>query len=145
MGSPPFIEGDILMTPGSRVDFYVLGDGASPISMVNVPNRRSIETLAKFTVIYTETNHDSLDLYIVETGADIAVLSPRAIGLVAGLDPFLTQLPEGSYDIYLTDRGEKTVVAELLQLDLVLGDVVTAIVYDTVETTTVDIVVFPDF
>jgi hypothetical protein len=57
----------------------------------------------------------------------------------------LTQLPEGSYDIYLTVTGEKTIVVGPVQVDLVLGDVVTAIVYDTVDTATADIVLFPAF
>jgi hypothetical protein len=145
MGSPPFVDDDLPLVPGMRVDYYVLGEGASPVSLATVPDRRSIETLAKFTIVYTETNHEPLDLYIVEAGADIAELFPRFFGLVAGLDPFVTQLPEGSFDVYLTDTGEKTVVAGPLQVDLVLGDVVTAIVYDAANTTTADIVVFPDF
>lgn len=139
------VDDDILMTTGVRVDYYVLGEGASPVSLAALPDRRSIETLAKFTVVYTETNHDSLDLYIVEAGADIADLSARFTGLTAGLDPLLTQLPEGSFDVYLTVTGEKTVVVGPLQVDLVLGDVVTAIVYDAVNTTTADIVVIPNF
>jgi hypothetical protein len=139
------VDEDISMTPGVRVDYYVMGEGASPVSLATVPNRRSVETRAKFTVVYTETNHDSLDLYIVEAAADIADLPPRFTGLIAGLEPLLTPLPEGSFDIYLTVTGEKTVVAGPLQVDLVLGDVVTAIVYDAVNTATADIVVIPDF
>jgi hypothetical protein len=139
------LDEGILMAPGTRVDYYVLGEGANPLSLPTVPNRRSIETLAKFTVVYTETNHDSLDLYIVEAAADIADLPPRFTGLIAGLEPLLTPLPEGSFDVYLTVTGEKTVVTGPLQVDLVLGDVVTAIVYDAVNTATADIVVIPDF
>ena len=139
------IDDRILMAPGARVDYYVLGEGASPVSLPILPNRRSIETLAKLTVVYTETNHDSLDLYIVEAAADIAELAPRFAGLTAGLEPLLTQLPEGSFDVYLTVAGEKTVVTGPLQVDLVLGDVVTAIVYDAANTTTADIVIIPDF
>jgi hypothetical protein len=139
------VDQDILMAPGVRVDYYVIGEGASPVSLATVPDRRSIETLAKFTVVYTETNHDPLDLYIVEAAADIADLPARLRGLTAGLDPLLVQLPEGSYDVYLTVTGEKTVVTGPLQVDLVLGDVVTAIVYDAVNTATADIVVIPDF
>ena len=138
------IDNSISMRSGARVDYYVLGEGASPVSLATLPDRRSVETLAKFTVVYTETNHDSLDLYIVEAAADIADLPARFAGLTAGLEPLLTQLPEGSYDLYLTVTGEKTVVVGPQQVDLVLGDVVTAIVYDTVDTATADIVVIPD-
>ena len=65
--------------------------------------------------------------------------------MTAGLDPLVTQLPEGSYDVYLTVTDEKTVVFGPLQVDLVLGDVVTAIVYDTVNPATADITIIPDF
>jgi hypothetical protein len=139
------VDDDISMTPGVRADYYVVGDVASPVSVATVPDRRSVETLAKFTVVYTETNHDPLDLYIVEAAADIADVPARFAGLTAGLEPLLTQLPEGSYDVYLTVTGEKTVVAGPQQVDLALGDVVTAIVYDTVNPATADIVVIPDF
>ena len=139
------VDENISMTPGARVDYYVLGDATSPVSLATVPDRRSVETLAQFTVVYTETNHDPLDLYIVEAAADIADLPARFSGLTTELEPLLTQLPEGSYDLYLTVTGEKTVVAGPIQVDLVLGDVVTAIVYDAVNTATADIVVIPDF
>jgi hypothetical protein len=139
------VDANISITTGVRADYYVLGNAASPASLATARDRRSIETLAKFTVVYTETNHDSLDVYIVEAAADIAELPPRFAGLTAGLDPLLTQLPEGSYDVYLTVTGEKTVVAGPLQVDLVLGDVVTAIIYDAVNPATADIVVIPDF
>ncbi len=139
------IDDGILVTTGSRVDYYVIGEGASPASLATVPNRRSVETLAKFTVVYTETNNGPLDLYIVEAAADIADLLPRFTGLTAGLDPLLTQLPEGSFDVYLTLTGEKTVVTGPLQINLGLGDVVTAIVYDAVDPANADIVVIPDF
>jgi hypothetical protein len=145
MGSPPFVDDDVLFTPGIRVDYYVVGEGASPVPLATLPDRRSIETLAKFTVVYTETNHGPLDLYIVEAAADIADLPARFAGLTAGLEPLLTLLPEGSYDLYLTVTGEKTVVVGPQQVDLVLGDVVTAIVYDAANTATADIVVIPDF
>ena len=65
--------------------------------------------------------------------------------MVAGQDPVVTQLAAGSFDLYLTVTGEKTIVAGPVQVDLVLGDVVTAIVYDAAEITTADIVLFPAF
>jgi len=139
------LERDVLMFAGTRVDTYVVGEGASPISITALPDRRSVETFARFTVVYTETNHEPLDLYIIGPGLDIAEANPRFVGMVAGQDFVVTNLPEGSYDIYLTVTGEKTVVAGPVQVDLVLGDVVTAIVYDAAETTTADIILFPAF
>jgi hypothetical protein len=139
------MQENITMFAGTRIDYYVVGEGASPISIVALPDRRSVETLAKVTVVYTETNHDPLDLYIIETGLDIADFPARFSGMVAGQNTPLTQLPEGSYDLYLTVAGEKTVVAGPVLLDVALGDVVTAIVYDTVDTATADIVLFPNF
>jgi len=139
------VDNDISISPGIRADYYVVGDAASPVPLATVPDRRSVETLAKFTVVYTETNHESLDFYLVEAAADIADIPARYRGLTAGLDPLVTQLPEGSYDVYLTVTDEKTVVFGPLQVDLVLGDVVTAIVYDTVNPATADITIIPDF
>jgi hypothetical protein len=67
------------------------------------------------------------------------------VGLTAGLDPIRSQFVAGSFDLYLTETGEKTVVVGPIQLDVALGDVVTAIVYDTVDTSTAEIVIIPDF
>jgi len=139
------LQRDVSIFAGLRIDAYVVGEGASPISITARPDRRSVETFARLTFVYTETNHEPLDLYIIETGLDIAEASPRFIGMTTGQVPFSTQLAEGSYDVYLTDTGEKTVVAGPVQVDLVLGDIVTAIVYDTVDTATADIVLFPAF
>ena len=110
-----------------------------------MPDRRSVETFARFTLVYAETNHASLDFYTVAAGTDIAEQTPRYVGMTVGLDPLASQLVAGSIDMYLTETGEKTVVVGPIQLDLALGDVVTAIVYDTVETTTAEIVVLQDF
>jgi len=139
------VDDDISVPAGSRVDYYVVGEGASPVSVASLPNRRSVETLARFTLVYTETNHAPLDFYAVVSGADIAEALPRFVGLIAGFDPIESRLVAGSIDLYLTETGEKTVVVGPIQLDLALGDVVTAIVYDTVDTTTAEIVVIPDF
>ena len=139
------LERDVSIFAGSRVDAYVLGEGASPLSMTTFPDRRSVETFAKLTVVYTETNHEPLDLYLVAAGSELAEAGVWFIGMTAGQDPISAKLTEGSFNLYLTVTGEKTVVAGPVPVDLVLGDVTTAIVYDTVDTATADIVLFPAF
>ena len=139
------VDNDLSIPAGARIDYYVVGEGASPVSVAAVPDRRSVETFARFTLVYAETNHASLDFYTVAVGTDIAEQTPRYVGMTVGLDPLASQLVAGSIDMYLTETGEKTVVVGPIQLDLALGDVVTAIVYDTVETTTAEIVVLQDF
>ncbi|NIA27065.1 MAG: DUF4397 domain-containing protein [Desulfobulbaceae bacterium] len=139
------VDEDISMAAGARLDYYIAGDGASPFSITMLPNRRSVETLARLTVVYTETNHDPMDFYIVVADTDIADVLPRYIGMSAGNQSSPAQLIAGSFDLYLAVGGEKTVVTGPVRLDIAVGDVVTAIVYDTVETATADIVLFRDF
>jgi len=139
------LQRNVLIFAGLRLDAYVVGEGASPVSLTTYPDRRSVETYAKLTIVYAETNHEPLDLYIIETGSDIIEASARFVGMTAGQDALVTNLDEGSFNIYLTVGGEKTVVAGPVQVDLMLGDIVTAIVYDAAETTTADIVLFPAF
>jgi hypothetical protein len=139
------VDDDLSVPAGVRIDYYVVGEGASPDSVTALPDRRSVESFARFTLVYTETNHGLLDFYTVVSGTDIADVAPRYVGLTAGLDPIRSQFVAGSFDLYLTETGEKTVVVGPIQLDVALGDVVTAIVYDTVDTSTAEIVIIPDF
>jgi len=59
---------------------------------------------------------------------------PRTIQLDFAFPSFIVPLDAGSFDVYLTPSGDKTIVlAGPVQIDPVLGDVIDAIALDTVD------------
>jgi len=139
------IEQTISINPGVRWNFVVFGPAGSPASAASRVDRRSVETIAKFNFIQAASNHESTDLYIVDRGADISpvLVRPAYVGLTVTGIPVTTPLNAGSFDLYLTTRGEKTVITGPFELDIALGDIVDLISYDVDDTAFAEIVAIP--
>ena len=137
------IEDSITPFDGTHTNYYVVGEADAFSQIAITPDRRPVETLVKFTLLHAATNHPTVDIYIVEADTDIADVSPVFFSLPVGTPPLLNNLQAGSFDLYVTTPGEKTVIAGPLRLDVALGDVVDTIVYDNVDPATADIVIVP--
>jgi hypothetical protein len=68
---------------------------------------------------------------------------PRQIGLGYGLQTQSVRLDAGSYDIYVTAAGEKTVLDGPISLDAALGDVFQAVLLDRVDPSLAEFKLFP--
>ena len=128
---------------GSRSHFYVVGEMDALTSFQRIPDRRSVETLVKFSFLHAATNHDFVDLYVVEAGEVIDDLVPRIFNAAIGTPPVTVNLQEGDFELYLTTSGEKTVLAGPIPFSPVLGDVVEYISYDNVDPAIADLVAIP--
>ena len=139
------IQQSIGINPGVRWNYVVFGPAGTPGSAAHRVDRRSVETIAKFNFIQAASNHESTDLYIVDRGADISpvVVFPAYVGLTVTGIPVTTPLNAGSFDLYLTTRGEKTVITGPFELDIALGDIVDLISYDVDDTAFAEIVAIP--
>ncbi len=127
------LEDTLTTLAGSHVNYYftVLGD---ELTGAQVPvDRRSIETAVRLTFFHSAINHDSVDLYVVEAGTSVDDSLPRQIGLSYGLQTAPIRLAAGSYDIYITAAGEKTVLDGPVSLEAALGDVFEAVLLDRVD------------
>lgn len=127
------LEDTLTTLAGSHVNYYftVLGD---ELTGAQVPvDRRSIETAVRLTFFHSAINHDSVDLYVVEAGTSVDDSLPRQIGLSYGLQTAPIRLAAGSYDIYITAAGEKTVLDGPVSLEAALGDVFEAALLDRVD------------
>ncbi len=128
--------------PGQRVSTFLAGMQGGDLSRITLAdNRRSIETHAKLRLIHAAANFDTLDLYLVDTGTDIADINPLAADLNFGFFTDFGATIAGNYDLILTLPDEKDPIATLLQLDLVAGDVVEVLLMDTVDPMVADIVI----
>jgi hypothetical protein len=135
---------DALTTfPGSRVNYYftVLADELTG-AQVSV-DRRSIETVARLTFFHSAVNHDFVDLYVVDAGTSVEDALPRQIGINYALQTPAISLTAGSYDIYITTAGEKTVLDGPISLEAALGDVYEAVLLDRVDPSLAELRLFP--
>jgi hypothetical protein len=136
VGNPGAIINDLnqLIPNGRRVSAFLIGMQGSELSRITqVDDRRSVETHAKLRLVHGAANFDTLDLYLVDTGTDIADINPLAAGLTFGfVSDFGPTIP-GDYDLILTLPGEKTFIAGPIRVDLVNGDVVELLILDTVD------------
>lgn len=137
------LEDTLTTLAGSHVNYYftVLGD---ELTGAQVPvDRRSIETAVRLTFFHSAINHDSVDLYVVEAGTSVDDSLPRQIGLSYGLQTAPIRLAAGSYDIYITAAGEKTVLDGPVSLEAALGDVFEAVLLDRVDPSLAEFKLFP--
>ena len=82
-----------------------------------------------------------MDLYLVDTGTDIADVNPLAANLTF---PFVSDFGPtipGNYDLILTLPGEKTLIAGPIRVDIVNGDVVELLILDTVDPTIAEVAI----
>ncbi len=137
-------ESDRVISAGVRYFSYLLEvTSGSPVIVSYIPDIRSVETVAKLSVIQTLSTGTRLDVYVVPAGEAIDEATPLLRDLPAGLDPVNLTLVAGTIDIYVTPVGDKTVLAGPIQQDLANGDVVQAVIYENVDPTVVDVVLFP--
>ncbi|NNC76861.1 MAG: DUF4397 domain-containing protein [Woeseiaceae bacterium] len=136
-------EGSLPTSAGSKFNFIVLGDDGAQTAASYVPLRRSVSTSARLQFVHAAFNHDLLDLYIVTPGTPIDDDVSPSQNLAFGFRSGTILLDAGTREFYVTTRGEKTIVAGPFELTVALGDVVEAIVLDTVDPATAEIRVIP--
>ncbi len=137
------LEDSLVTFAGTRVNYYltVLAD---EVNGAQVPvDRRSIETVARLTFFHSASNHEFVDLYLVESGTSIEDVLPRQIALGYGLQSAALGFTAGSYDLYITTSGEKTVLDGPISLEATLGDVFEAVLLDRVDPALAEFKLFP--
>jgi hypothetical protein len=139
------VQEELNPAPGLRWNLYFVGEPGDPQIILGRADRRSVETVVRLSLLQTAANHELLDLYIVDRDEDITpeTVLPAGVGISPTGLPINTTLLAGSYDLYLTTSGEKTVVDGPFQLDVELGDIVDLIVYDVDDTAFAKIVEIP--
>ncbi len=130
-----------LVPRGLRITAVLAGLLGSDLTRILVADdRRSIVTHAKLRLIQAAANFPTLDVYIVDAGADITDLDPTLSSVSFGLATDFVAQVANSYDLILTLPAEKTVIAGPISLVLADGDVVDASFTDTVDPMVADII-----
>jgi hypothetical protein len=138
------IDVDQAVFAGTRTDFFVLNDADGANTWVsNLADRRSIQTRARLSFMNTAGGRPSVDIYVVPSGELIDETGPVIPGYPLGFAPVQIPLFPDTYDIYVTDAGEKVVLSGPNTLDLDFGDVVDTIIFENVDPTVVDFEIIP--
>jgi hypothetical protein len=138
-GNPGAILHETTLTTfiGTRLNFYMSVDtSVDPDALIGVRqivDRRSIETIARLTFFHSAVNHSTVDLYVVDSGTLIDEVLPRQIQLPYRVQTPALALGEGSFDVYITTSGEKTILDGPIPFDTVLGGVYEAVLLDRVD------------
>lgn len=136
-------ENDITIQPGNRYNFFVVGAAGALRGVPQLPDRRPVETLAKFNFMHTDTNHTNVDLYIVTAGTDIDGVAPRFFNVSIGALTTNASLQAGDFELYLTPNAAKTVLAGPIAFNAALGDILYFISYNNVDPAISDLVPLP--
>lgn len=137
------IDQDREIQAGTHQQYVVAHVGDADALIISFPDRRSISTLARLSVMNTASNLGGLDVYLVPAGDSIDDVGPVFFALTVGLTPLQLPLPEMDFDIYVTATGDKTVIAGPIAFSAQLGGVYNAMIYDTTDPTAVDFEFIP--
>lgn len=132
---------------GTRVNFYMTVDTTvDPSALIGarlIVDRRSIETIARLTFFHSAVNHPEVDLYVVDRGETIDDKLPRQFGLAYRAQTPAIALAEGSFDIYVTTVGDKTILDGPIPFDTVLGGVYEGLLIDRVDPALAEFKILP--
>ncbi|HET6630860.1 MAG TPA: DUF4397 domain-containing protein [Woeseiaceae bacterium] len=124
----------------SRSISFIAGAPAD-LELVTFPDdRRPIPRIAKLRATLLSANFEEADIYLLESGTDIADKAPGFNGIESLVSTGYLQLAPGRYDLTVTVAGEKTVAAGPLTLDLASGDIRDFAIIDTPDPNVLDIV-----
>jgi len=135
------IDTDRSLGGATRNDYFLIQNSSGvDVLVTDTPDRRSIETLIKMSIVNTAAIDVSLDVYVVPRDELIDEANPLLAAVPVGLAPVSFTLAEGGYDLYVTANGDKVPMAGPIPLDVVLGDVTELAIYENVaDPTMVDV------
>ena len=130
--------------PGTFTHVYAVGDTDAWIGARLVPDRASQTSSAKVRIFHGAVNFSRFDVYVQDRGV---VIADEDTAIILGatylqLTPRI-QIVAGSYDLYLTELGNKTEIAGPYPIDVALGDIVDLIAVDTVDPAVLELVDVP--
>ena len=141
--SPVLFEGDITARKNSHWNWLVVGREGDRFASTYIPTRRSISIYAQVSTFHAAFNNQEIDLYVVDAGLPIDDANPAFFSMRYTFSLRTLNFAAGSYDLYATLPGEKTILGGPVTIDVVDGDVVEIMLFDMVDPAVVDIRILP--
>jgi len=141
--SAVLFESGIATVQNTHWNWVVLGTAGNRFAHSYLPNRRSVSIYARLQFFHAALNNTFVDIYVVD--ADVPIDDENTTLFDFTFSVLVPPLPyaSGSYDIYVTLPNEKTVIGGPLRINVIDGDVVELMLFDTVDPAVVDIRVLP--
>ena len=137
-------ENAFIPIPGRHSHFVVIGDVDAYQAFSFPPDRAPYSTAVRLRLFHAALNQTAVDLYVLnaDTPLDDAVL-PRFPGIPYSVAIPVTSFKAGSYDLYVTGRGDKVALAGPIRIDAADGDIVDLVLLDTADPNVLQILEVP--
>jgi hypothetical protein len=142
--SPVLIDSVVTYFWGWRGRAVAYGPLDSLVIIPYVPDRRPVETQAKLHLFNAAINFEFLNVYAVVAGETIEGKIPVSVAIPTGNAASVIGLPVGSFDIYVTEFGSTEILDGPIQIDVVLGDVLGGMIFDTIDPAVLELNFLPN-
>lgn len=137
-------ESNFTPPSGRHANFFVYGLPGEYFATSFVPDRASVSEYVKLRLFSAATDNRLVDLYLKAAGEPLEETDlPRLIAIPYSLPTGIANIQAGSYDIYITGRGDKVVLGGPFGVDVVNGDVLDLVLLDTADPNILDILEVP--
>jgi hypothetical protein len=136
------LEDSLIVFPGTVDTVFLVGTPAEPDIIAIQDNPRPIETTGRIRLVNLADNSDLFDVYIHGAGDLLPDVIPSFVNLPFRSTTSYLNRNADSYEITITEAGEKVAIAPPLSLDLALGDVIDLAILDTADPNVFDLVIY---
>ncbi len=143
VNSPVLIEATVNFFKGIRGRVVSVGETDTLRAVAYNPDRRGVDTHAKLQIFSATSNFSFVSVFAIEPDAVLDTQAPILSSLTSGAASANLPLAPGSYDLYLRETLGTENLAVPLRIDVEIGDVVHAIIYDNVDPAIVDFELLP--
>ncbi len=141
-----FLEQDQLtLNSGSLYSMYLVGLPGDPSNLVLQDNQRRLANFAKFRIIQGAIRFTAVDIYLLQEGSDIGLVSPSISSILYAQNTGYLSVSPGTYDLTLTLPGSKTVIGGPYRMQLDGSGIYTVVSVEENDISMVDLVQLDDF
>jgi hypothetical protein len=136
------LEDEDTVVANTRGTNFVTGETGDLTIAVFIDDRRPVSGFGKVRVNQVAASFDSVDVYLLTAGIDIADAGPNLPRLASSFSSGYLHLEPGNYELTVTEIGEKTVLAGPVAVGLPSGGIVETAIIDTPDPNLLNVVVY---
>ena len=133
-------EEDLTVTAGRHNTRFLLGEVADLATTPLVDDFRWLEDSTKLRVMHAAFNQQTVNIFVVKTGVDIAERLPQFFSVNYQLSTGYATFAADSYELYATTVGTRDVLAGPFAVDFTNGDVVHFALVDTADPNVIEFI-----
>jgi hypothetical protein len=136
------LENEDTVAPNTRGTNFVVGEPDDVDALTFLDDRRPVTGFGKVRVIQVAASFDSVDVYLLDAGADHEDTAPNLPRLASNLSSGYLHLEPGDYEISVTEIGEKGLLAGPVPITVGAGGIVETAIIDTADPNLLDVVIY---